>query len=254
MAQGPPWSTGPGSETVPSRLGPGEVRVTVLDLGRVPPPPDLAGLLSDEERRRASRLRRPDARHGYVASRALARLVVAAHTGLDPTELVWRRDCPRCGHPSHGRPRLAAVPAWGPVELSLARTAGLVAVAASRSPVGIDVERLGPPLSGLDRVLSPSERAELYRLAADDRRRAAYRAWVAKEAVGKVRGSGLIGVRELAAAPATAGAWRPVPDGEHTWQVRLVDPGPLHVAAVATAAGAASVEVLTAAGWPGPFR
>lgn len=99
------------------------------------------------------------------------------------------RHCPLCGSSDHGRPWARHLPAGGAsreVWVSLSRAAGYVVTAVSLSgPVGVDVEvvadvdRAWAP----DLVLAPGEAAGT----------PAERAWVwtAKEALLKLRGTGL---------------------------------------------------------------
>jgi len=79
--------------------------------------------------------------------RAVAHAVLRAEAGA----VGLGRLCPRCGSSVHGRP-VARTGSGGPLQVSISYTAGLVAVAWSRtSRVGVDVERDGPPVDGLDR-------------------------------------------------------------------------------------------------------
>jgi hypothetical protein len=57
------------------------------------------------------------------------------------------RLCPQCGSSEHGRPYVVGATAC----VSLSYADGLVAVAWSDSPVGIDIEDDGPPVDGMDR-------------------------------------------------------------------------------------------------------
>ena len=226
--------------------------------------PDLNTFLSPDERRRANRFHDVDTRARYVASHAMLRAAVCVRSGQDPASIAIDRRCMRCGHHSHGRPTVVPVAPQSPsrspsgqrggLEVSIARTPGLIAVAVSSTAVGLDVERLGSPVSlaGMDRVFSSAELTDLERTAGFDETegtRAFLEAWVAKEAVGKARGSGLVDLVNLPIGPVSHSAWRQVADGTLTWQVRLLSLGPDHVGAVATPAGPVEVAVVDA--WPG---
>jgi phosphopantetheinyl transferase len=65
-------------------------------------------------------------------TRAEQRAAAEHHLGAKVSRL-----CPHCGNADHGRPRLPER------QLSLAYAAGLVAIAVSEVPVGVDVERDG---------------------------------------------------------------------------------------------------------------
>ncbi|MCU1538226.1 MAG: 4-phosphopantetheinyl transferase superfamily protein, partial [Humibacillus sp.] len=131
----------------------------------------------------------------------LARDVLGRVVGVDPSALTFARTCDRCGQ-QHGPPRLVGHPK---VQVSLARTAGLVAVAVSTvGPVGVDVELVAATdFAGFDAVAThPADRSG----AVDRLGRA--RGWVRKEAALKALGVGLRAdpatVRELVPGQARA--------------------------------------------------
>ncbi len=228
-------------------LEPATVEVWVLPATRMPPGAGIEVGLPDSERARAGRLRTDASRRLYLASRWLLWSAVAAYTGLGPGRAEVGRRCEHCGDPDHGRPRLTVRAGEPPIELSLSRATGLVALAASRVSVGVDVESAagGWEPAAVAKVLSADERAALG--ASPDASRL-MQAWVAKEALGKARGSGVVGVHSLSVAPLPAGVWRSVADGRRTWQVRLLDVGAGWAGAVATAApGPAHVRLLEVA-------
>ncbi|MFD7641036.1 4'-phosphopantetheinyl transferase family protein [Kitasatospora sp. NPDC059795] len=141
-------------------------------------------LLTDVERERADRFRRPADRDDYVAAHLLVRYCAAAHLGIDPADVAFGQQCPGCGRTGHGRPLLTDRPG---VHLSLSHTGGNIAAAAGPVPIGVDVEHLGPRNNDpatLGHVLSPAE-AELVRRHPDPTR-AFLRQWVRKEALIKL--------------------------------------------------------------------
>lgn len=235
----------PGPVQVEARERDPHVGVWLLDPHRLADPTVLLGLLSEQEQARAARLEGPR-RLLYTASRALVRAAVAARTGTDPGGVGFTRRCSRCGHPTHGKPRLEPTALGGPVEVSLSRTAGMVALALSGVPVGIDVEHVGAPLGPLElaQVLRGTDAERLARTGGESHVRSCYEAWVAREALGKARGSGLVGVRDLQVGQASRSRWCRVVDGAERWQVRLLDVGPGHACALVTPAGPAVVELL----------
>jgi len=82
---------------------------------------------------------------GRAGLRELAHAVLRDELGATSVG----RLCPRCGSADHGRPYV--VTPGPPPHVSLSYAEGLVAVAWSRGPVGIDVEDAGPPVDGVDR-------------------------------------------------------------------------------------------------------
>ncbi|WP_158813265.1 4'-phosphopantetheinyl transferase superfamily protein [Streptomyces rimosus] len=146
--------------------------------------PAYERLLTDVERRRADAMLTARARADFVAAHVLVRLCAArlldrpADTRV-LEQLVLEQRCPGCGSAEHGRPSLAGLPK---VSVSLSHTTGVVAAAAGREPVGVDVERRRLPdgvRSAAVRVLSAAERAAMGEHADPD----AYflRQWVRKE-------------------------------------------------------------------------
>ncbi|MEV4616105.1 4'-phosphopantetheinyl transferase superfamily protein [Kitasatospora sp. NPDC049258] len=141
-------------------------------------------LLNPIERERADRFRKESTRRDFIAAHILVRLCAARQLGLPPAALAFEQHCPGCGLTGHGRPRLADRPE---IWLSLSHTAGVVAAAAGRVPVGIDVEvldRPAPDPSLLARVLTEAERAQV--AAHPDPGHAFLRQWVRKEALVKI--------------------------------------------------------------------
>lgn len=146
-------------------------------------------LLSHPERQRLETYHRDDDRRRYVAGCAVARLVLGPRLGVAPAAVAIDRTCASCGEP-HGPPRVA-----GGLELSVARTGDLVALAVCDRPVGIDVEEIegsagvvelaGPP------VLSDAEAHALAALPHRARPGALVRYWTRKQAVLKATGDGL---------------------------------------------------------------
>ena len=156
----------------------------------------LAGLLDETERRRLAAYRRPEDRERFLTGCALAKAVLARHTGQRPADVRFDRTCGQCGEP-HGKPVIEG----GGIEHSVAHSGDLVAVAVAGAPVGVDVEQLdgrprllggdGDP-EGLARlVLSAAEQAALAAVPPDGQSRAFLVAWTRKEAVTKATGDGL---------------------------------------------------------------
>jgi phosphopantetheinyl transferase len=160
-----------------------------------------------------ARIARPQRADAVAVSLALARRALAAATFLPPAELRFDRTCERCGHPTHGRPRL--VPEL--VRFSVARSERWAAVAVAPVVVGVDVEDAGRAVTADDLapVLSEAER----RWPADDH----LALWVMKEAVGKAMGLGIVDAETFAVGDDVAG-WRAVDDPSGArWSVTAVD-------------------------------
>jgi 4'-phosphopantetheinyl transferase len=183
----------------------------------------------DMGRRHSSR----SAETGYLRAHALLRLALAYHTGLTPEAVRYQRRCRWCGDPAHGRPTLEAGSAR-PVSFSLTWRSGLSLVAISEADVGVDAERSGRrPVPTGHHVAAPGE---IERLESSFGRPIPQNLlaqwWTAKEAVGKARGSGLVGMDRLPLVPGS-GSWCPVVDSHVVWHVRSLAVGAHGVASVA---------------------
>ena len=143
-------------------------------------------------RKRAAlaRLRREIDRAQYLTVHVARRLLVSGRLGIEPEEVAFApTPCPLCGA-LHGRP---AVDGLGrALEVSISRTAGVVAIALAEATVGVDVETVEARVKAddLGAALHPSELADLADLPADERDLAALRCWARKEAVLKGIGTG----------------------------------------------------------------
>ncbi|MFB7673856.1 4'-phosphopantetheinyl transferase family protein [Kitasatospora purpeofusca] len=221
---------------------PGVVELWLLDAAAVPVGPAELDGLDEEEHRRAGRFVRDADRAVYLAAHVALRQVLGRRLGLAPAGLAFGREpCPGCAEP-HGRPRLADGPAGsaaGAPHFSLSHGGGRVLIGLAGAPVGVDVEPLPAADSAevLATTLHPAEQAELADVRPADRPGAFARLWTRKEAYLKGLGIGLarppaadyLGTAEPARRPAG-------------WAVTDVPAGPRHAAAVALAAGGASVE------------
>ena len=148
-------------------------------------------LLDDEERTALARLRREIDRAQYLTVHVARRLLVSGRLGIEPEEVAFAPTaCPLCGA-MHGRPALDGLA--GVLDVSISRTAGVVAIALAEATVGVDVETVEARVKAddLGAALHPSELADLANLPSDQRDLAALRCWARKEAVLKGIGTGL---------------------------------------------------------------
>ncbi|MDH6137083.1 4'-phosphopantetheinyl transferase [Kitasatospora sp. MAA4] len=189
--------------------------------------------LDDAERKRAAGFVRPLDRVQYVAAHIALRRLLSVYTGVAPDKVRLGRDaCPGCGGP-HGRPIVLDAP--GAPHFSLSHSHGLVLIAVSSIPVGVDVQRV-PSVETAEicmTSLHPEEREELGSLTEEERSFAFGRLWTRKEAYLKGLGTGL-----------TRGAGTDYL-GEHGssgirpggWTVRNLPACPSHIAAAALPTG-----------------
>ena len=152
--------------------------------------------LDETERQRWADYRRDADRERFLAGCALAKMAIADYSGQRPGDVSFDRTCRNCGRP-HGKPAIRG----GRLELSVAHSGDLVAVAVATAPVGVDVEQLegrtrplggdGDPDALARLTLADTERAALAAVPPPGRARAFLVAWTRKEAVTKATGDGL---------------------------------------------------------------
>ena len=163
---------------------------------RLDPPGDQADsweLLSDEERRRASRLVLEQHRRRFVAAHSALRRILAGYTARRARELEFTTG-------EHGKPALATPhgDSRRALEFNLSHSADLALVAVARErPVGVDLERWEREMDHLalaTRFFSLAERASLASLVErrDDLVHGFFAAWSRKEAYLKARGEGVM--------------------------------------------------------------
>ncbi|MGB6454533.1 MAG: 4'-phosphopantetheinyl transferase superfamily protein [Streptosporangiaceae bacterium] len=191
----------------PVAIGRDALHVWLIDLDA--PGPAAAAALDATERDRAASLVRPQDGARFTARRAALRWVLARYLGGEPGDLEFRVG-------PHGQPRLAG----DEVRFSLTSSGGLALIAVSRSPVGVDLERIEPRpgIADLAAVrFAAREAASIAAGCCGPPTLSFYRHWTAKEAYLKAVGLGLAGLRDAelvcGARPAiwfagsTAGGW-----------------------------------------------
>jgi 4'-phosphopantetheinyl transferase len=125
----------------------------------------------------------------FLATRALARVVLSHYAPVPPAE--WRFVAG-----PHGKPRVTHPAVTPPLFFNLANTPGLVtcAVSVAHERLGVDVERMDRQsdiLNLADRFFSSSEARALRALPAPERNRRFFSCWTLKESYIKARGLGL---------------------------------------------------------------
>jgi 4'-phosphopantetheinyl transferase len=172
-------------------LGSGEVRVWLTDPDAARSPELLESyqrLLSTDEARRLSRIRRTGPRHSYLVARALLRVTLSRYAPVEPA--AWRFQVGE-----HGRPEICAPDGAAWLRFNLSHTDGLVACAMVREhDIGVDVEAIDRPTRTLklaERFFSASEADDLRSLDPDSRAQRFVEYWTLKEAYLKARGAGL---------------------------------------------------------------
>ncbi|MEU6215189.1 4'-phosphopantetheinyl transferase superfamily protein [Streptomyces sp. NPDC047023] len=226
------WATAPTGLVV----RPGELHVFRTELE----PPgdgerDLLGLLSEQERGMAERLRRPDERRAFLSARAMTRRVLGRLLGRSPSGLEFCR-------PQYGRTELLDRDVW----FNAAHADGTLLVAVSRdAEVGIDVQP-GDLVyeESLHLALTGWERRILGRLSPSARQAFFLGLWTRKEAVLRAVGHGLSIPLDQVDVLVEDGAGAvpvPLPDGSDVVEVQVRDlPGTGEKVAAVACAGEVS--------------
>jgi 4'-phosphopantetheinyl transferase len=207
----------------------------------------LASLLDAAEQERRARFRAMEDRARYLATHALARLVLAAHAGIPAQDLRFTNVCRHCGA-LHGKPQLSE--GSGSLDFSLAHSGERVVVAVARGAVvGVDVEHLRPLRNGAwlaRKLLSPDEWPAFDALPEAAHDAALFRYWTRKEALLKATGHGIavrtstITVTGPTQPPALI-AWTDERQLDETVALHDLDPGADHIACLAMLGGRLAV-------------
>lgn len=164
-----------------------EVDVQIWCLYGSDPEPDLT--LNADEQVRANRYLIPEAGRQFRRGRKLLRAILAAYLGRNPQELAF-------AFSADGKPSLVDSEGF---HFNLTHTEGMVQLAVSRRPVGIDCERFRPleTATGLVGRFFAAEENRIYELLpADFQPYGFLRAWACKEALLKGVGCGARGLEQ----------------------------------------------------------
>ena len=196
-------------------------------------------LLSDEERKRATRFVRDVHRRRFIAAHGALRIILAGYVDAAPAAL-------RFVSGEHGKPALRDPAGHPPVEFNLSHSEDLALVAVARArPVGVDLERWSEVehLEVAERFFSPRERRALRALAHAPQLVEAgfFAAWTRKEAYLKATGHGITrGLHHFDVAlapgePARLLADRLDDQATARWAMFALDPAPGYSAALVVA-------------------
>lgn len=149
----------------------------------------LRGILNDAERQQETRFYFADDRKRYLVTRAMVRTVLSRYAALASADWVFSTN-------AYGRPEIAhAQESASGLCFNISHTRGLIALGVCQHrSLGVDVEnvRARQTSTGIaDRFFSPTEVAELAKLAPERRQDRFFEYWTFKESYIKARGMGL---------------------------------------------------------------
>jgi 4'-phosphopantetheinyl transferase len=168
-------------------LGTTSVHVWSLDLGALGNGEhEVKKVLSSDELERAQRFIQPDDRDRFAITRFFLRMILADYMGTDPAQLKF-------DYSPHGKPSLSPATSSIAFNVSHSHKRTLIAITHGQR-VGIDVEFMREPVEIADlaqRFFSPYETALLANVPIENRPKAFFRIWTAKESFVKATGAGL---------------------------------------------------------------
>ncbi len=144
------------------------------------------GLLSADERDKASRYHFDRHRNDFTVTRGMLRILLASYLTKLPESFSF-------SYSAQGKPALANDDTN--LRFNVSHTDGLAALAFARGrEIGVDVEKMRPDLEAktlAERFFSASERQYISRLTGRVLNEAFFRCWTRKEAFIKAKGGGL---------------------------------------------------------------
>lgn len=183
-------------------------------------------ILSEQERRRAARLRDRLDYERFVASHSLWRSILGAYLAVGPDEIEF-------AYAPLGKPYLR--PPRGALRFSGSHSQDIAAIALAWDvEIGLDIEDLGRTLvdaSGVAAIaFSPEERCRLAEVPASEQAEVLLKGWTQKEAIAKALGLGLYSsLRQISISPDAFQPFESLPG----WQIIPLLPGEGAVASLA---------------------
>jgi 4'-phosphopantetheinyl transferase len=150
-------------------------------------PSHLESILSPDETSRLSGFIDQSARKTFLLSRVGLRTLLGRYLGVYPGNVEF-------DYGAYGKPYLVRACEALPVDFNLSHTQGLIAIAVSANPIGVDIERIDAPLD-VERlvgyVLTEAEARKITRSKMAARTMEFFRCWTRKEAILKLWGRGI---------------------------------------------------------------
>jgi 4'-phosphopantetheinyl transferase len=150
-------------------------------------PNHLESILSPDETSRLSGFVDQSARKTFLLSRVGLRILLGRYLGVCPENV-------ELDYGAYGKPYFVQALEALPVDFNLSHTQGLIAIAVSANPIGIDIERIDPSLD-VERlqgyVLTEAEARKITRSEMAARTMEFFRCWTRKEAILKLWGQGI---------------------------------------------------------------
>jgi len=197
---------------------------------------ELAALLSEDERMRASGFIFERDRSRFIVGRGTLRVILGRYLDVPPGSLTFR-------YGPHGKPAVSTGSGGDAVRFNVAHSHGmaLYGITIGRE-IGIDLERVRSDFETdqiADQFFSRRERAALRALSPESRLEGFFRCWTRKEAYIKARGDGLslpLTRFDVSLAPGEPTVHLSTPDAPleaSRWSLEELPAGPGYIAAIA---------------------
>ncbi len=196
----------------------------------------LLQLLTEDERKKAGRLRFKRVRDDFVASRGLLRLILTAYLNEKPQSLEFQ-------YGKHGKPDLADGFNRIGVTFNMSHSHGMALYGVGlEQAIGVDIEKIRTDMSFIKiakRFFSSLEYETLQRLPAHQLKYGFFNCWTRKEAYIKAKGEGLSSLISRFAVSLAPGEPAAMLDHEldarevSRWSITDLDIGPDYAAAIA---------------------
>ncbi len=148
----------------------------------------LYGILSDDERERANKLKVEDKKQQYVIARGTLRQRLGLLTNINPEDFVFE-------YLEHGKPVLNNDSRFADITFNISHSYDLALIAISqKQSIGIDIEKINHDSDHqalVTRFFSKAEQAEFNTLSEAIKAKAFCACWTRKEAFIKAIGSGI---------------------------------------------------------------
>src|SRR5437660_2681660 len=169
------------------------VRVWFADLDKQPAEMAQLSWLSTSEHARGARLKKPQDRRRYLASRVFTRRVLSNETGILPENLQILTD--KCGKPCLSPLAVVGCPPSKSLKFNVSHSENFLCIAtALGSDVGIDIEVVNPSLDVLaisQTCLDQEDNERVQCSSLNERSLLFYQLWTRREAFAKMLGHGV---------------------------------------------------------------
>lgn len=151
----------------------------------------FASILSEDEKSRAERFYFERDKQRFIVGRGALRSILSRYSGIEPAQLQFE-------YGSRGKPKL--VQGGDRLQFNLSHSQGLALYGVARHAIGVDLEYLRPMPDAekiAQRFFCAGEYRAICAVPSNERHKAFFQIWTAKEAYLKATGDGLAGLEQV---------------------------------------------------------